>query len=106
MTRPTPHPGRPTVPSVATFVLSLATAVAVVTVAASLSPIDLVFIDRADDGLLLPHQELLTLAVYAAVALSLSLTVVSFGAMTESRRRPQPSRSAVDEFDAPRTWVA
>ena len=110
MTAPAQHPGRPTASSVATFVLSLLTSAAALTVAVLWSPIDAEFVTRADEAgwdtsLLLPHQELLTLASYGAVVLSLTLTVVALRAVSASRRCPAPIRPTVD-VDAPRVWTA
>jgi hypothetical protein len=79
---------RPTPFAVASFVLALLTTAATVYVAWSWAP--------ADASQLLPSEQELRLAIFAAAALSLSLTVVSFLAMRASRPlaepgpRPQP----------------
>ena len=111
MTDPATRPGRPTTSSVTTFVLSLCTAVATTTTAVLWSPIDTAFHTRADDAgwdtsLLLPDQNLLTLACYAAAALSLAMTVVALRAVFASRRTPDRLRMVAATDDGPRVWTA
>jgi hypothetical protein len=88
--------GRPAPLAVATFVLALLTTVTTLLIAKWWAPIDAVFITRAEEagwnaGLLLPRQQELWLAVAAATALSLGLTIVSVLAMRASRLPAPPS---------------
>jgi len=102
--------GRPAPLAAATFVLALLTTGATLLTATWWAPIDAGFIARADEAgwdtnLLLPHQEELWLALAAAVALSIGLTVVSFLAMRASRRPLAPTPSATSVLGPEGTLV-
>jgi hypothetical protein len=83
---------RPTPAAVATFVLALLTTAATGYVAWSWAP-----------GPLLPDQHAVRLAVFAAVGLSLGLTVVSFLALRASRPPAQPGPRPSERLGPPST---
>jgi hypothetical protein len=82
--------GTPAPLAVATIVLALLTSAATVCVGWLWAPIDSGLLTSADEAnwdtsRLLPHQDLLWLAINGGAALSLGLTVVAYLAMRASR---------------------
>ena len=103
------RPGRPSASSVSTFVLSLLTAAVALLAATLQTPLDLAAVALAADAgwsefARLPDPTKVTLACYAAVALSLTMTFPSLRAVFASRRAPDRLRTAAT--DGRQTWIA